>query len=146
MFKVGSHDPFGHLKHKLWLKERLGVKLVVWLPTTKSQKSTRFPCLHVACDIPLKNSWQGYNFDLDFISIKDLHTKLWDPKVTRVPTLAILGLPFGSPRTKCHLDVGLMERHIVYYKGKVVASRKSRPWWILQVWVCPWLVLTPKVL
>jgi hypothetical protein len=89
---------------------------------------------------------KGYNFASNLISIKDLHTKLWDPKVTRVPTLAILGLPFGSPRTKCHLDVGLMERHIVYYKGKVVASRKSRPWWILQVWVCPWLVLTPKVL
>jgi hypothetical protein len=25
---------------------------------------------------------------------------------------------FGSPETKCHLDVGLMERHIVYYKGE----------------------------
>jgi len=29
MFKVGSHDPFGHMKHKLWPKERSGVKLVV---------------------------------------------------------------------------------------------------------------------
>jgi hypothetical protein len=29
MSKVGSHDPFGHLKHKLWPKEGLGVKLVV---------------------------------------------------------------------------------------------------------------------
>ncbi len=34
------------------------------------------------------------------------------------PTWAILGLPFGSPGTKCHLDVGLMERHIMYYKGE----------------------------
>ncbi len=25
---------------------------------------------------------------------------------------------FGSPRTKCHLDVSLMERHKVYYKGE----------------------------
>jgi len=33
-----------------------------------------------------------------------------------VPTLAISGLPFGSPETKCHLDVGLMERHKIYYK------------------------------
>jgi hypothetical protein len=24
---VGSHDPYGHLKHKLWPKEGLGVKL-----------------------------------------------------------------------------------------------------------------------
>ncbi len=36
----------------------------------------------------------------------------------RVPTLRISGLPFGSPRTKCHLDVDLVERHIVYYKGE----------------------------
>jgi hypothetical protein len=34
------------------------------------------------------------------------------------PTLAISGLPFESPETKCHLDVGLMERHKVYYKGE----------------------------
>jgi len=35
-----------------------------------------------------------------------------------VPTLGILGLPFGSPKTKNHLDVGLMEKHKVYYKGE----------------------------
>jgi hypothetical protein len=30
----------------------------------------------------------------------------------------ILGLSLGSPGTKCHLDVGPMERHILYYKGE----------------------------
>jgi hypothetical protein len=25
---------------------------------------------------------------------------------------------YWSPKTKCHLDVGLMERHKVYYKGE----------------------------
>jgi hypothetical protein len=35
-----------------------------------------------------------------------------------VPTLGILGLPFGSPETKCHLDVSLVERHTIYYKGE----------------------------
>jgi hypothetical protein len=44
------------------------------------------------------------------------------------------------------LDVGLMERHKVYYKGKVVASPKSGPWWILWARICLWLFLTPKVL
>jgi hypothetical protein len=28
MFKLGSHDPFWHLKHKLWPKEGLGVALI----------------------------------------------------------------------------------------------------------------------
>jgi hypothetical protein len=40
------------------------------------------------------------------------------PKVTRVPTLGILGLPLGSPETKCYLDVGFVEKHKVYYKGE----------------------------
>jgi hypothetical protein len=31
-------------------------------------------------------------------------------------------------------------------RGKVVASPKSGPWWVLWVRVCPWLVLAPKVL
>jgi hypothetical protein len=31
-------------------------------------------------------------------------------------------------------------------KGKVVASPKSRPWWVLCVPSCLWLILTPKVL
>jgi hypothetical protein len=35
-----------------------------------------------------------------------------------VLTLGISRLPFGSPETKCHLDVGLVERHRVYYKGE----------------------------
>jgi hypothetical protein len=43
---------------------------------------------------------------------------LWAPKVTGIPTLVISRLPFGSLETKCHLDVGLMERHKVYYKGE----------------------------
>jgi hypothetical protein len=32
--------------------------------------------------------------------------------------LAILGLPLGSPGRKNHLDVSLVERHRVYYKGE----------------------------
>jgi hypothetical protein len=52
------------------------------------------------------------------ISIKGLHTKLWGPKVAKVSTLGISELPNGSPETKCHLDVGLVEKHIVYYKGE----------------------------
>jgi hypothetical protein len=42
-----------------------------------------------------------------------------------------------------HLDVGLMARHIVYYKGKVLASFKFEPWWVLWIRVCPWLVYAP---
>ncbi len=30
-------------------------------------------------------------------------------------------------------------------KGKVVASPKSRLWWILWVYICPWFVCAPKM-
>jgi len=35
-----------------------------------------------------------------------------------VPTLAISRLPFGSLGTKSHLDVALVKRHKIYYKGE----------------------------
>jgi len=51
------------------------------------------------------------------------------PKVVGVLILVISGFPFGSPKTKCLLDVGLVWRGIKYIiRGKVVASPKSRPW------------------
>jgi hypothetical protein len=56
MSKMASHEPFGHLQHKLWSKEGPGVKLPVWLPTTKSRESTRPQCVQVECNIPLESS------------------------------------------------------------------------------------------
>jgi len=61
---------------------------------------------------------QGYNFALDFITIKGLRTKLWGSKVAGISTLAISGPPLGSLGTKSHSDVGLVESHRVYYKGE----------------------------
>jgi hypothetical protein len=56
---MASYDPFGHLQHKLWSKERPGVKLAIWLPTTKSRESPWSLCVQVECDTPLKSSWRG---------------------------------------------------------------------------------------
>jgi hypothetical protein len=61
---------------------------------------------------------EGYNFVLNLILIVGLHTKLWGPKVAGILILAISGLSLRSPRTKSHLDVGLVERHKIYYKGE----------------------------
>jgi hypothetical protein len=62
---------------------------------------------------------KSYNFAWNYISIWGLITKLWGSKVAGVPTWAISGLSLRSPRTKkVHLDVGLVDKHIVYYKGE----------------------------
>jgi hypothetical protein len=77
---------------------------------------------------------KGYNLSLDLISIRGFHTKLWAPKVAKVPGQNVIWVLVPWPITKYTI------------RGKVVASPKSEPWWILWVWVCLWLVLAPKVL
>jgi hypothetical protein len=57
MSKMGSHYPFGHLKHKLWAKERSWIKLTIWFPTIKSRELILFPTIHAMCNIPLESSW-----------------------------------------------------------------------------------------
>jgi hypothetical protein len=53
---MASHEPFGHLQHKLWSKEGPKVKLAIWLPTIKSQEWIQFRCVQVMCNTPLKSS------------------------------------------------------------------------------------------
>jgi hypothetical protein len=88
---------------------------------------------------------KGYNVSSNLISIRGLHTKLWAPKVAKVPTLAILGLPLENPDTKCHLNVGFVERRRSYYKGEGGGFPQVRVVVNLVNLSCPWLVLTPKV-
>jgi hypothetical protein len=59
---------------------------------------------------------KGYNFTSDLIAIKGFHAKFKAPKIMGIPTVGIPRLPFGNPDTKCHLNVGLMERRKIYYK------------------------------
>jgi hypothetical protein len=88
---------------------------------------------------------EGYNFGSNFIVIRGLHAKLCAPKVTEVLAVGISGLPLGSPKTKSHLDVALMERHKVYYKGEGGGFPQVRVVISLVYPSCPWLVLAPKL-
>jgi hypothetical protein len=110
MFKMGSHDPFGHLKHKLWPKKGPKVNMTIWSP--------RFPCVQVMCDIPLESSQWGLQRCLRFHLHPRSINKVVGPKVAGFPTLGISGLPLGSSETKWYLDVELMAMHRVYYKGE----------------------------
>jgi hypothetical protein len=116
MFEMGSHDSFGHLKCKLWPKEGPRVKLAIWLPTTKSQESFRFPCVHVPCDISLESSQWGLQlFFRPHLDRRFAH-KIMGPQSRGSPKFGNL----ETPETKCHLDVGLVKRHRIYYKGEGV--------------------------
>jgi hypothetical protein len=57
MSKMVLHEPFGHLPHKLWSKERSGVKLTIWLPIIKSRESTQSRCVcRGGCETPFESS------------------------------------------------------------------------------------------
>jgi hypothetical protein len=118
MSKMGSHDPFGHLKHKLWPKERPEVnwQFDSWSLTVKNRPD--FLMCRWCATYHWKALNEGYNFSWNLIAIEGLHAKLWAPKVVGDPCVGISRLSFGSLGTKCHLDVGLVERHIIYYKGE----------------------------
>jgi hypothetical protein len=119
MSKMGSHDSFKHLKYKLWSKERLGIKLTIWLPTSK--KSGINPTSLRAGGMPhtFGKLSKSSTIFLQTSSQSEVCTQSYGgPKVARVPTLRISELPFGSPGTKCDLDVGLMKRHKIYYRGE----------------------------
>jgi hypothetical protein len=108
MSRMGSHDSFSHFKHKIWPKEGPGVKLAIWLPPTKSQESPWFPCMQVASDILLESSRRGLQLCFSPHLNRRSVEKVMGPQSRRSPK-------FG---TKCHLDVGFVERHRVYYKGE----------------------------
>ncbi len=143
---MGSHDPFGHLKHKLWPKERSGIKLAVWLPTIKSWESPWFPCVQMTCDIPLKSSRQGLQLCFrPHLNRRSTH------KVMRTQTYESLifgnfGTPIWESWDKNVIWMWASWRGIKYIiRGKVVASPKYGPWWVLWIQVCPWFILAPKV-
>jgi hypothetical protein len=104
----------------------------------------------VVCRWHARYHWKAldkcYNLASTLISIQDLLAKLWAPKIGEVPTLTILGLPFESLGTKCHLDVGLVEKHKVYYKGEGDGFHQVEAMVSLVSSSCSWLVLAPKVL
>jgi hypothetical protein len=141
MSKTGSHCSFGHLKHKLWPKERPKIKLTIWFVITKSWESTQFTCLQRACDILLKCYW----WTLQLCLRSHLNQKS-ARKVMGVPTCSISRLPLRSPETKKnHLDVGLVVSHKVYYKGEGGGFPQVQALVSFVCSCCSWLVLTPKV-
>jgi hypothetical protein len=100
----------------------------------------------LACRWRWKALDESYNFASDLISIRGLHAKLGRPKVIEIPTLAISGLPLGSPGTNSHLDVGPVDSHRVYSKGEGGGLPQVQAVVSLVSPSRPWLILTPKVL
>jgi hypothetical protein len=105
--KMASHWSFRHLQPKLWAKERPGVKLVVWLPTTKSRESTRSRRALRECDMALETSLWGATTLVQTSSRSEVGARSYEvPKSrdsNRDSFKTTSGLHFGSPEKKWHL-------------------------------------------
>jgi hypothetical protein len=115
---MASHWPFGHLQPKLWAKEGLGVKLAVWLSTTKSRESTSsLRCLE-ECDMALKIFRR--ELQLWFKSRPNPSLGRGAMAVQSSGSLAgtLSGLHFGSPNKMCHSDVASATSCREYYMGE----------------------------
>jgi len=144
MSKMASHWSFGYLKPKLWAKEGPGVKLAVWLPTTKSQELTSSRRLQMECDGALESSrgelqlWfrphSNRRSKLGIVSVQSPGSPTWDS----------FGTPTWESREKEPFGCSLYKvTQRILYGGR---------WWLppspgrgeSSVSKCPWLVPTPK--
>jgi hypothetical protein len=137
---MGLHVPFEYFKHNLWSKERSGVKLPIWLPTTKCQESLDLlvcRCHVGSIHISLKSSRQELQlcFRLHFnqSSVK----KIMGLQSYRSPNLGNFKFPNLGVSGKIDIWVQALWPCIENtMMGKVVAFPKSGPWWVLWIRVC----------
>jgi hypothetical protein len=144
MSKMASHEPFGHLQPKLWAKEGPGIKLAVWLPTTKSQESTSSRHSILKCNMALKNSRRELQLCFRPCLDRTLQSGDMSSQSLGTPTRDSFGTPTWEYWEK--VPFGYKSRgepQRILYGGR---------WWLPPspgcgescVSKCLWLVLTPK--
>jgi hypothetical protein len=139
-----SHESFGHLQPKLWAKERLGVKLAIWLPTTKSRESTRSQHALRECNMALESSrWDLQHW---FRPRPDRRSgrEAMIVQIPGSPNQDSIGTPPWESRDKKPFGCSLCGvTQSILYEGR---------WWLppspgrgeSSECKCPWFVPTPK--
>jgi len=98
MSKMGSYDPFEYLQHKFWPKQKLGIKVSIWLLAIKSQELFWFLCAQMACHISCKVVGEGYKFTSNLTSIGGLHKNYGPLKWRKSQFQEFHDQQFGSPK------------------------------------------------
>jgi hypothetical protein len=122
-------------------------KLPIWLPTTKSQESPWFIYMQVVRHISLENVRQKLQLCFRPHLNQKYAQKLMGLQSCESPNFE----NFGTP------NLGIMGQNDIWVqasqpsikntiRGKMVASPKFGPWWVLWIRVYPWLVRAPKML
>jgi hypothetical protein len=145
MSKMASHEPFGHLQPKLWAKEGPGVKLAVWLPTTKKSGIDLFPTSAAKVRHGVEKLSTRATSLVQSSSQSKFEARRYERPKSRESKPgqfqdSSLGVP-GKRAIWMKPPRGAVENTI---RGKVVASPKSGLWCVMWVRVSPWLVPTPN--
>jgi hypothetical protein len=141
---MALHESFGHLQPKLWAKEGPGVKLAVWLPTTKSRESTSSQRPLTECDMALESS-RG-------------ELQLWfRPRPNRRSGREVMFVQSPGTLTRDSFrtppwESREKESFRCSLSGEVQSILCGGRWWLppslgrgeSSVSKCPWLVPTPK--
>ncbi len=138
---MASHWPFGHWQPKLWAKEGPGVKLAVWLPTTKSRESMPSRHPNRECNTELKRSRRG--LQLSFRPRRDptLQSGVMAVQSSGSPAGTKSGLHSGSPGNLCHLHATSVASCREYYReygGGILPSQGcGESKWVRVPVACP---------
>jgi len=115
---MASHWQFRHLQPKLWAKEGPGIKLAVWLPTTKSQESTSAWRRLEECDTALKSFRQELRHWCRTCPDSSLGRGAMAVQSSGSRAGTLSRLHFGSPNKMCHSDVASATNRREYYMGE----------------------------
>jgi hypothetical protein len=167
---MSLHEPFRHLQHKLWQKEKPGVKLSVWFLTTKSREWTQPRCVQMEWDTSLESSQRELQLCFKPRPNQRSEQRVIVPQSCGSPNCGSpncgsFGIPPWEFRDKKPFGCGCrgeLQRvlyggrwwlpqvwavvSLVTMWGKEMASLESGPWWVLWIQSCPWFVLALKVL
>jgi hypothetical protein len=126
--------------------------LVVWLPTTKSQESTPFLCVQMACDISmtcdilLESSQWGLQLHFRLHLNQRSARKVMAPQSRKSFNLGNFGTPTWESRDKKSFGCGPVERCRLYYKREGGGFPQVQAVVSLMCPCYPWFILAPKVL
>jgi hypothetical protein len=142
---MASHWSFGHLQPKFGAKEGPGVKLAVWLPTTKSRESTHSQRALGECNTALKSSPRGLQVWFRPRPDRRLRREAMMSQSPRSPKRrqfrdSTLGVPGQTTTWVC-----VRQSNAKNTIGRmVVTPPESWPWCVMWVRVSLWLVPTPN--
>jgi hypothetical protein len=128
---------------KLWAKEGSGVKLAVWLPTTKSRESTSSRCPIWVCDMALERSRWGLQLWFRPHRNPTLQSGVMAVQSSGSPA-GTISRPLRESREFVPFGCSLRDQpQRILYRGR---------WWLPPnpgrgescASKCPWQVLTPK--